>query len=267
MIGSIIGDVAGSTYEFANIKTKDFDFLAPGQEMTDDSILACATADWLLHGGKPGDYYLRYARAYPSPMGGYGSGFASWVWRASHGNLRHYNSCGNGAAMRVGPVGWAFDTEAETLAAARRSAECTHNHPEGLKGAQAVALMIFMARHGSTAADLRREAASRFGYDLTLSVDELRPRYSWQGLDGSGDGGTCQGSVPQAITCAVEATSLEDAVRNAVSIGGDSDTIGCIAGSIAEALFGVPDDLRRRALPFVPSALRPLLDAFEAKYN
>lgn len=267
MIGSIIGDIAGSTYEFANIKTKNFELLASGQEFTDDSVLTFATADWLLHGGEPCDYYYRYAQAYPSPMGGYGTGFASWVYRHRHGDTRPYNSCGNGAAMRVGPVGWAFATEAETLAAARQSAQCTHNHPEGIKGAQATALSIFLARHGATPADIRRELTSRYGYDMRWTVDELRPRYSWQGLDGHGDGGTCQGSVPEAITCALEATSFEDAVRNAVSIGGDSDTIGCIAGAVAEALFPIPEELRKRALTFLNAPLGKLLAEFVAKHQ
>lgn len=169
--------------------------------------------------------------------------------------------------MRVTPVGWAFRTLAETLDAAKLSAECTHNHPEGIKGAQATALCIFMARNGKSASEIRRTVTERFGYDLSLTVDEIRPRYSWHGLDGIVDGGTCQGSVPQAITCALEATSFEDAVRNAVSIGGDSDTIACITGGIAEALFGIPDDIRRQGMEYLPEKLKAVVDEFEAKYD
>lgn len=248
MIGAIIGDMVGSIYEFDNIKTKEFEFFTEHMEPTDDSVLTIATADWLLHGGEVGDYYLRYALAYPNPMGSYGPGFWSWVHRGKRGIAEPYGSCGNGSAMRISPVGWFYDSEEETLAAAKRSAECTHNHPEGIKGAQATALAIFLARHGDSVQEIKNRIERDFGYDLSLSVDEIRPRYSWEGLDGAGNGGTCQGSVPQAIACALQATDFEDAVRNAVSIGGDSDTIGCIAGAIAEALFGVPQWIQDVAL-------------------
>ena len=262
MIGAIIGDMVGSIYEFDNIKTKDFDFFDGRMEPTDDSILTIATADWLLSGGNPGDYYLRYAQAYPHPMGSYGTGFVRWVHRASRGMTDAYNSCGNGSAMRVSPVGWAFDTEKKTLAMAQRSSECTHNHPEGIKGAQATALCIFMARHGATPSDIKQRIEHDYDYDLSLTVDEIRPRYSWAGLDGAGNGGTCQGSVPQAIACALQATDFEDAVRNAISIGGDSDTIGCIAGAIAEAMFGVPQQMKSVALERLPDALRQVVERF-----
>lgn len=267
MIGAIIGDMVGSIYEFDNIKTKEFDFFDSRMEPTDDSILTIATADWLLSGGNPGDYYLRYAQAYPHPMGSYGPGFVKWVHRASRGNAEPYNSCGNGSAMRVGPVGWAFATEQETLAMAQRSAECTHNHPEGIKGAQATALCIFMARHGATPSDIKQRIEQDYGYDLSLTVDEIRPRYSWQGLDGAGNGGTCQGSVPQAIACALQATDFEDAVRNAISIGGDSDTIGCITGAIAEALFGVPEWIKEEVMTRLPQPLRNVVETFSNKFH
>ncbi len=240
MIGAIIGDMVGSIYEFDNIKTKAFKIFTDGMEPTDDSVLTVATADWLLHGGDVGDYYWRYALAYPDPKGSYGPGFWSWAQRSKRGLAKPYGSCGNGSAMRVSPVGWFFETEEETLDAAKRSAECTHDHPEGIKGAQATALAIFLASHGATAEAIKERIERDYGYDLSLSIDEIRPRYSWNGMDNVGNGGTCQGSVPQAIACALQATDFEDAVRNAVSIGGDSDTIGCIAGAIAEALFGVP---------------------------
>lgn len=267
MIGAIIGDMVGSIYEFDNIKTKAFKIFSERMEPTDDSVLTVATADWLLHGGDMGEYYLRYALAYPDPMGSYGPGFWSWVQKGRHGIAKPYGSCGNGSAMRVSPVGWFFDTEEETLDAAKRSAECTHNHPEGIKGAQATALAIFLARHGASAQEIKERIERDFGYDLSLSVDEIRPRYSWGGLDNTGNGGTCQGSVPQAIACALQATDFEDAVRNAVSIGGDSDTIGCIAGGIAEALFDVPQWMQEVAMERLEERLSVHLREVVAEFS
>lgn len=267
MIGAIIGDIVGSIYEFDNIKTKDFEFFGRGVEYTDDSILTIATADWLLHGGQTENAYFRYATDYPCPMGSYGTMFVNWVHRGRSGVFQPYNSCGNGSAMRVAPVGWAFASEKDTLAAAKTSAECTHNHPEGIKGAQATALCIYLARHGVTASEIKARIEADFGYDLSLSVDEIRPRYSWQGLDGVVSGATCQGSVPQAISCALEASDFEDAIRNAISIGGDSDTIGCIAGGIAEALFGIPEAIREKGMDYLSENLKKVVMDFEAKYG
>ena len=270
MIGSIIGDIVGSVYEFTpnNIKTKQFEFFNPNGSYTDDSILTFATADWLLHGGEVANYYSKYGEKYPWPMGGYGGGFRLWLVRSiRQQDYRPYNSCGNGSAMRVGPVGWAFDTKEAVLRAAERSAECTHNHPEGIKGAQATALCILMARQGAVKSRIRQTVESEFGYDLSLTVDELRPRYSWDGLGGKGDDGTCQGSVPQAIRAFIDGEDFEDCVRNAVSLGGDSDTIGCITGSIAEAHFGIPPEMRTQALTYLPQPLQSLLGAFEDKYG
>lgn len=268
MYGSIFGDIVGSIYEFHNIKTKDFDLVKLSMEITDDSILTMATADWLLHGGDVARYYSEYANAYPNPKGGYGAGFAQWAKRSRRdGDFSPYNSCGNGSAMRVGPVGWAFDTKEETLRHAKISAECTHNHPEGIKGAQATALCIFMARNGADKELIKKTVTEEFGYDLSLSVDEIRPRYSWEGLDGRGDGGTCQGSVPEAIRCFLDGESFEDSIRNAISIGGDSDTIACITGSIAEAYFGIPLDLFERTRSRMPGRLYRLLCEFEKKFG
>jgi len=267
MLGAIIGDIVGSIYEFDNIKTKEFPFFDERKEYTDDSILTIATADWLLNGGKVEKYYLKYATDYPYPLGSYGTMFVEWIHRSRRGIIQPYNSCGNGSAMRVSPVGWAFDTVNKTLDAAKVSAECTHNHPEGIKGAQAVALCIFLARQGKSSSEIKDRIQSAFGYDLSLSVNEIRPRYSWQGLDGIISGGTCQGSVPQAIICALEATDFEDAVRNAISIGGDSDTIGCIAGSIAEALYGISDEICRYGINSLPPALRTIVEEFENRYG
>jgi len=267
MLGSIIGDIVGSIYEFDNIKTKVFPFFDERKEYTDDSILTIATAEWILKGGNPGRFYHKYVAAYPYPMGSYGTMFVQWCHKANRGIWDPYNSFGNGSAMRIAPVGWAFDTETETLSEAEVSSACTHNHPEGIKGAQATALCIFLARKGVSAAEIRKRIVSEFGYDLSLTVDEIRPRYSWEGLDGQVSGATCQGSVPQAIICALEATDFEDAVRNAISIGGDSDTIGCITGGIAEALFGIPESIRTKGMSFLPPELKQIVMEFESKYG
>lgn len=273
MLGAIIGDIVGSVYEFSNIKRKDFPFWGQYCEYTDDSILAIATADWVLHGGDVAKYYFQYATTYRSPMGGYGGRFHDWVNEAEYGgHFIPYYSCGNGSAMRIAPVGWLksdipFYGEKYILKTAQISAECTHNHPEGIKGAQATALCIYLARKGRDANEIRNRIAKAFDYDLSLSVDQIRPRYSWQGLDGAGNGGTCQGSVPQAIVCALEAKDFEDAIRNAVSIGGDSDTIGCITGGIAEALFGIPGDIRAKGLSYLPQELKDVVEEFELKYG
>ena len=273
MLGAIIGDIVGSVYEFSNIKTKDFPFWGKYCEYTDDSILTIATAAWLLSGGDVARYYSKFAEENGTPMGGYGSMFRRWVTKTIvDQDYSPYNSCGNGCAMRVSPVGWLdsnipFFGEKYILKMAKISAECTHNHPEGIKGAQATALCIFLARNGKSANEIRKRIEKDFDYDLSLNVDEIRSRYSWQGLDGVGNGGTCQGSVPQAITCAIEAKNFEDAVRNAISIGGDSDTIGCIAGSIAEALFGIPESIREKGIGYLPKELRYVVEKFEQKYG
>lgn len=262
MIGSIIGDIVGSVYEFTpnNIKTKQFEFFNPNGSYTDDSILTFATADWLLHGGEVANYYSKYGEKYPWPMGGYGGGFKLWLVRSiRHQDYRPYNSCGNGSAMRVGPVGWAFDTIEEILAKAKESAECTHNHPEGIKGAQATALAIMMARHGCDKNEIRSEIEKRFEYDLQFTCEQIRPTYTW--------GGTCQDSVPQAIVAFLDGEDYEDSIRNAISIGGDSDTIGCITGSIAEAYFGVPADLRNSAMNYLPEEFQSIISEFENKFG
>ncbi len=269
MLGSIIGDIVGSIYEFRNIKTKKFQLFQPRMEFTDDSVLTVATADWLLNGGEVAAYYARYTAAYPSPMGGYGTSYLQWAHNYNrHGFAAPYNSCGNGSAMRIGPVGWAFGTEEEVMSKAKESAECTHNHPGGIAGAQATALCILWARQKKSKEFITQEIEKRFGYDLSLSVEELQTVYSWSGMpDSEWQGGTCQGSVPQAIVCALKATDFEDAVRNAISIGGDSDTIGCITGSIAEALYGIPQNIRDNAMSYLDAKVKNVVTAFEEKYQ
>lgn len=261
MLGSIIGDIVGSIYEFHNIRATDFPFFSAEGACTDDSILSVATADWLLHGGESGDYYLRYALAHPAPMGGYGERFLLWAWRGQRDGhpAPPYHSCGNGSAMRVGPVGWACDNETDTLATAARSAACTHNHTEGIKGAQAVALSIFLARRGCAKAEIRDKVERTFAYDLHFTCDDIRPTYDW--------GATCQDSVPQAIVAFLDGNDFESCVRNAISIGGDSDTLGCMTGAIAEAFHGIPRPIYERGMAYLPSDLRTVVEAFEAKYG
>jgi ADP-ribosylglycohydrolase len=161
--------------------------------------------------------------------------------------------------MRVGPVGWAFDTKEEVLAKAKESAECTHDHPEGIKGAQATALCILMARQGSSKDEIRKEIEKEFGYDLDFTCDGIRPTYTW--------GGTCQDSVPQAIVAFLDGKNFEDSIRNAISIGGDSDTIGCITGSIAEAFYGIPQDIREKGFAYLPKEFKAIVSEFESRFG
>ena len=260
MIGSIIGDIVGSVYEFNNIKTKEFDFFHPQGSFTDDSILTIATADWILNGGEIATYYAKYAEQYPWPMGGYGGGFKLWSVQAITKQIyRPYNSYGNGSAMRVSPVGWTCNTKEEVLALAKKSAECTHNHPEGIKGAQATALAIMMARQGHSKEEIRTEIEQTFAYDLQFSCDEIRSTYAWES--------SCQGTVPPAIVAFLDAENFEDAIRNAISIGGDSDTLGSITGGIAEAFFGVPTALREQALNYLPEGFKNIIIEFEKQYG
>lgn len=264
MIGSIIGDVAGSFYEFCNTKSKNFEFFSDRSRFTDDSVLTVATADWLLHGGKCETYYSDWGNNYPSA--GYGGRFLDWLWNMDRkGHAEPYYSCGNGSAMRIGPVGWAFDTIEATLEAAKISAECTHNHPEGIKGAQAVALCIFMVRNGATKEEIKTKVTKMFGYDLNFTIDGIRATYGWD--SDFGNGVLCQSSVPQAIVAFLDGNGFEDCVRNAISIGGDSDTIACITGSIAEAYYGVPDEIREMVMNYLPGSFKSVITDFEEKFQ
>jgi len=224
MLGAIAGDVVGSVYENLRTKRKDFRLFTPVSTFTDDSVLTVAVADAILTGREYGSVIKSYARKHP--LRGYGPRFLKWMVLPG---VKPYNSFGNGSAMRVSPVAYAFDSEEEVLREAQRTAECTHNHPEGIKGAQATALAIFMARHGADKETIRTEIADRFAYDLSRTIDEIRPNYRADL--------TCQGSVPEAIIAFLDSTSFEDALRNAVSLGGDADTQACIAGAIAEAHY------------------------------
>ena len=235
MLGAIIGDVVGSIYEFNNHRSKEFDIYTTSMDFTDDTVMTAAVAEWLMltdrSMAKLEDTMVYWGKRYGGA--GYGGKFYCWLFlpRAlGYGDKRvPYNSFGNGSAMRVSAVGWLFDTLEETEEWAKRSAEITHNHPEGIKGAQATAAAIFMARTGATKEQIKTYVEQKYGYDLSRTCDEIRPMYQFNE--------TCQGTVPEAISAFLESTDFEDAIRTAVSLGGDSDTLACITGGIAEAYY------------------------------
>lgn len=273
MLGAIIGDIVGSVYEFDNIKTKDFELFKPDCRFTDDTVMTCAVADAIMNGGSEKDFILsmkKYGRMYPHA--GYGGRFRVWLRSM---DTEPYNSFGNGSAMRVSPCAWVMDCGfcARTgmwpnRDLARLSASVTHNHPEGIKGALAVCDAIFMARfyfggwniEYSNPIDsdpdeckrrIKEHIENEYGYDLSMSLDEIRKNYEFDE--------TCQGSVPQAIVAFLESTDFEDAIRNAISIGGDSDTIAAITGSIAEAAYGISEDMKEMALSYLDEPLKDVL--------
>lgn len=263
MIGALVGDIVGSVYEFNNIKSKDFVLFSSKCTVTDDSVMTIATADWILGGDEPALSYAHWGYKYPHA--GYGPSFSEWIRMATlYGYAPSYNSCGNGSAMRVSPVGWAFNSESEILEYARYSAVCTHDHPEGIKGAQAIAMGVYMARTGAPKDEIRQYMERQFGYDLSFTLDGIRPTYGWHSEFGNGV--LCQASVPQAIVAFLEGEDFEDCIRGAISIGGDSDTIGCMTGAIAGAFYGIPEDIIRKAEQFIPQDMRSVMDQFIHKY-
>lgn len=255
MMGAIAGDIVGSVYEHHPIKTKDFPLFQPGSRFTDDSVLTIAVANAILIGCPYRDAVLKWGRRYPDA--GYGGTFARWL---QADDPAPYHSWGNGSAMRVGPVGWAFDTEEEVLRQAQMTAEITHDHPEGIKGAQATALAVYLARTGADKAMIRTRIESQFGYDLARTVESIRLTYEFDV--------SCQGTVPEALIAFLDAESYEDAVRNAVSLGGDADTLACIAGAVAEAFYGgLPDPVRTEVLARLTPELWAVVEAFERCYR
>ncbi len=254
MIGAIAGDMIGSVYEHKNVKSKDFPLFSPGSCITDDSVLTLAIADCIMNGHSCHDNLLKYYHAYPNF--GYGGKFHVW---ANSKNPKPYNSYGNGSAMRISPVGFAFSSLEEVLEKAREFSSVTHNHPEGIKGAQATASAIFLARNGKAKAEIKQFIESTFNYDLSRHIDEIRPDYSFDV--------TCQGSVPQAIRAFLDSTDYEDAVRCAISIGGDSDTIACIAGGIAQAFYGpIPRHIEEKVYEILNEELSNIARTFMQKY-
>ena len=258
MLGAVIGDIAGSRFEFDNYRHTDFDIFSPDSDFTDDTICTVAIADWVLQGCNDhlASILQGWCRAYPCPKGAYGGRFSQWIeWK----DPEPYNSWGNGSAMRVSAVGWAFATLEETLHFAEQSAAVTHNHPEGIKGAQAVAAAIFWARTGMGKAQIKENITRQFGYDLSQSCDQIRPHYHFNE--------SCQKTVPQAVTAFLESDDFEHAIRLAVSLGGDSDTLAAITGSIAEAYYGIPASMREHALAILPRCIAETLLTFESKYQ
>lgn len=255
MIGAIAGDIIGSTREWNSTKRLDFELFTTSSHYTDDSVMTIAVAAAILeareNGGTP-DYraqILKLARQYPHA--GYGEGFKRWF---AAKDPQPYQSWGNGSAMRVSAVGWAFDDLKSVLREAERSAAVSHDHVEGIKGAQAVALAVFMARTGSSREEIRSRVSSEVGYDLSRTVGEIRPRYSFDV--------SCQGSVPEAIIAFLDSDDYESAVRNAVSLGGDADTQACIAGAIAEAMWGMPPWIAADAKAQLPADLLEIVNRF-----
>ena len=255
MLGAIVGDIVGSIYEFNNHRSKDFSLFGGGCNFTDDTVLTVAIADCLLNQGNYAEYIKNYARKYPNR--GYGGRFAQWIHSES---MEPYNSWGNGSAMRVSAVGFAYNDLELVMNEAKRSAEVTHNHPEGIKGAQATAVAIYMARKGQSKEQIKAAIAKSFGYDLERTLDEIRPIYKFNE--------SCQETVPEAIIAFLESTNFEDAIRNGISLGGDSDTLTCITGGISEAFYGgVPQDIAEKALSYLSKGMYEVVEKFRARYG
>lgn len=261
MLGAIIGDIVGSRFEWHNIKSKDFPLLTPKCRPTDDSIMTLAIAQAIL--SCEGDCTALDEKAAASmqelgrryPFAGYGGRFFQWLLAR---NPKPYGSYGNGAAMRVSPCAYAADTLDEAKALSKAVTAVTHDHPEGIKGAEAVVTAAFLAWHGSSITEIRQHISEHY-YPMNFTLDEIRPTYHFDV--------SCQGSVPEAIMAFLESTSFEDAIRNAISIGGDSDTIAAIAGSVAEAYYGIPEELKKQVLPYLDQTQRDILNRFKAKYG
>jgi ADP-ribosylglycohydrolase len=254
MLGAIIGDIIGSPYESHNHRSTDFALFSERSRFTDDTVLTVAVADVILHGKDYAETFVEYFFRYPHA--GYGKTF---IKQARTGKLAPYNSWGNGSAMRVCPVGFSFGTIEAVLAEAKRSAEVTHNHPEGIKGAQAIALAVFMARRGESKAFIKGQIVERFGYDLSQPLETIGKNYRFDV--------SSQGSVPQAFTAFLDSTDYEDAVRKAISIGGDSDTIACIAGGIAHAFFKhIPSEIENAGLAHLDKDLLEVVREFSGRY-
>ena len=254
MLGAIAGDIIGSVYEYQPIKSEEFPLFGPDSHFTDDTVMTVAVAHAILEGIDYAAAMKAFGRRHPDA--GYGGSFIRWIFEDA---VLPYNSWGNGAAMRVSPIGLAFDSVERVLREAKLSAEISHNHPEGIRGAQATALAVFLARTGAGKEAIRHEITRRFGYDLNRTVADVRPRY---GFDVS-----CQGSVPEALIAFLDSRDYEDAVRKAVSLGGDSDTLACIAGGIAEAFYGeIPPLIADTARQLLPEEFLAVIGRFTRIY-
>ncbi|MBQ7322268.1 MAG: ADP-ribosylglycohydrolase family protein [Clostridia bacterium] len=264
MYGAILGDIVGSVYEFHHIKTKEFPFLTPQNRFTDDTVMTVAVADAIVHADRDG--VIRDVSAFQKQLcssmhqwgrrfwtAGYGQKFMMWLFRRSE---EPYHSYGNGAAMRVSPIAWYGDSLESVCTLAQASAAVTHDHPEGIKGAVCVAGAVFLARNGANKEEIR-QFTSRY-YDIAFTLADIRPTYRHDE--------SCQGSVPQALQAFFEAEHFEDAIRNAISIGGDSDTIAAITGSVAEAFYGIPQYLTEQIPHYLDPSLARAANDFAQKY-
>lgn len=239
MLGAICGDIIGSVYEGINVKHTEFPLFRDDCRYTDDTTLTIAIADAIMNGKDYAENLREYGRKFP--LAGYGSSFIAWL---DDDNAGPYDSWGNGSAMRVSPVAWLFKNATDVLKHAKLSAEVTHNHPEGIKGAQAIALSIYMARTGSSKESIKEMMEEEFEYDLSRTIDDIRPTYEFDV--------SCQGSVPESIIAFLESEDYEDCIRKAISIGGDSDTIAAMAGSIAEAYYkNIPKEIIDGVMPII----------------
>ena len=252
MLGAIVGDVLGSTYEFYPMKTKKLELLDKNSHFTDDTVMTVAVADSIMNGVPYVVSLQKWGRKYPSA--GYGGWFKKWIHLD---DPKPYNSFGNGSAMRCSSIGWLFDDKDSVLEEAKKSAEITHNHPEGIKGAQAVALGVMLGRKGSPKKEIKEKLEDLFDYDLSQELDQIRPNYTFDS--------TCQGSVPQAIIAFLESADFEDAIRNSISLGGDADTQACITGSLAEAYYkSIPDEIASFVKWRIEDDLLAVLDQFNS---
>jgi ADP-ribosylglycohydrolase len=255
MIGAIIGDIVGSRFEKNNVKHKHFELFTKQSRFTDDTVLTIAIADSLLSAGDYESNVKKYGRRYP--FAGYGKTFKKWLV----GIIQEpYNSWGNGSAMRVSPIGFAYNDERLVLEEAKKSAEITHNHEEGIKGAQAIAMSIFLARKNKSKQEIKEYIEINFGYNLNRKIDEIRPNYKFDV--------SCQGSVPESIIAFMESENFEDAIRIAVSIGGDSDTIACMTGAISQAYYKqIPEEMIEKANEMLPQKFKLIIEKFNQRYS
>lgn len=251
IIGAIIGDIVGSRFEWSNTKKTDFELMVPWSKFTDDTVMTVAVAEWLKAGGDLSATMQKWGRRYPGA--GYGGMFSVWL---DSDDPKPYNSYGNGSAMRVSPVGFYAKSLEEALELAKSTAEVSHNHPQGIKGAQAIASSIYLALNGKSKEEIKKYVETEFGYNLHRSCDDIRPAYRFDV--------TCQGSCPQAIIAFLDSSDFESAIRLAVSLGGDSDTIACMTGGIAAAFYGVPSDLITKVKEYLPDDIVQVIEKFEA---
>jgi ADP-ribosylglycohydrolase len=254
MLGAIAGDIIGSRFEVIPTKSYEFELFSSLNTYTDDTVLTVAIADAILSGASYSSKLREYGLDYPNA--GYGGNFIQWIMGEIQGP---YNSFGNGAAMRVSPVGFAYSSREKVLEEAKKTAEVSHNHPEGIKGAQATALAVFLAHQQASMNDIKEDIEDTFDYDLNRTLDEIRPDYNFEI--------SCQKSVPESIIAFLESTDYEDAIRKSISLGGDSDTMACITGAIAQAYYKtIPKQVVETVYSMIPEAFKKIIILFEEKY-